>query len=134
MRVAGVDSRSQPADAYISSSSASPGASGALSRQPYDSCDESERADHELWLFFVNGFDIAFRARDQSPRDGAHFAAAVQPLFLSGMALLRLSLWRLLRASRAVQNPWGSLSPCGGSTGPGTPCERRGSLFAIEGS
>ena len=87
MRVAGVDASPQPADSDISSGSASPGPSSALSRQPYDSCDESERADHELWLLFVNRFDIAFRPRDEGPRDGAHCPAAVQPL----------SLWRLLQ-------------------------------------
>ena len=88
MRVAGVDSRSQPADAYIASSSTGPGAaSGTSPRQPHDSCDKSERADHELRLFFVNRLDIAFRARDEGSRDGSHCPAAVQPL----------SLWRLLQ-------------------------------------
>ena len=98
--VAGVYSRAQPADTYVSSSPAGPGTSGTLPRQPYDSCDESERADHELRLFFVNRFDIAFRSRDEGPRDGAHCLAAVQSLSLSGMALLRLSQWRLLPGVR----------------------------------
>ena len=87
MRVAGVDARTQPTNPYVASRSSSPGTASALSRQPYDSCDESERADHELWLLFVNRFDIAFCPRDEGPRDGAHCPAVVQPL----------SLWRLLQ-------------------------------------
>ncbi len=107
--VAGVDSRAQPAYAYVASSSSSPGTASALPRQPYDSCDESERGDHELWLLLINRFDIAFRPRDEGPRDGAHCPAAVQPLSLIGcLEALRasravgtlgqpLSLWRLLQ-------------------------------------
>ena len=102
--VAGVDARSQPTNTYVSSSSSSPGTASALSRQPYDSCDESERADHELWLLFVNRLDIAFRSSHEGPRDGAHCPAAVQPLSLIGCRSTgrraranALSLWRLLQ-------------------------------------
>ena len=105
--VAGIDACSQPTNPYVTSRSSSPGTSGTLPRQPYDSRDQSERADHELWLFLVNRFDIAFRSSHEGPRDGAHRPAVVQPLSLTGCL-------EALRASRAVGR-WGSLCPSGGS-------------------
>ena len=107
--VARINTGSQPTNPYISSSSAGPGTASALPRQPYDSRDQSERADHELWLLFVNRFDIAFRSSHEGPRDGAHCPAVVQPLSLTGCL-------EALRASRAVGR-WGSLCPSGGSYG-----------------
>ena len=86
MGVACINTCSQPTNPYAASSSTSPSAASALPREPYDSRDKRKRADHEPWLLFVNRLDIAFRPRDEGPRDGAHCCQPVPVAALQGVA------------------------------------------------